>query len=56
MKKWNEPDGEMWGIDQVASFVEDFFKKNKAKVLEYKIVKYIVTELFSTGRLLETYS
>jgi len=39
MKKWNEPDGEMWGIDQVASFVEDFFKKNKAKVLEYKIVK-----------------
>lgn len=39
MTKWNEPDGEIWGLDQVASFVEDVYKKNRTKVLEYKIVK-----------------
>lgn len=39
LAKWNEPDGDMWGLDQVASFVEGIFKKNRTKVLEYKVVK-----------------
>lgn len=39
LAKWNEPDGDMWGLDQVASFIEGVFKKNRTKVLEYKIVK-----------------
>ena len=39
LTRWNEPDGELWGLDQVASFVNSLFKKNKTKILEYKIVK-----------------
>lgn len=44
MAKWNEPDGKIWGLEEVAIFVEDVFKKNKTKVLEYKIVKQALME------------
>ncbi len=44
MAKWNEPDGNVWGLEEVAVFVEDVFKKNKTKVLEYKIVKQALME------------